>query len=66
VTESHKGEKTLIGSALRSGYNSHFVITNKDGTVYEKVNDREPRDERTLYNGTWQFDVLGGFFKISF
>jgi hypothetical protein len=34
VTESHKGEKKLMGSALKSGYNSHFVVTTPDGFVF--------------------------------
>jgi hypothetical protein len=36
VTEDHKGEKSLLGKGLRSGYTSHFVITNNDGDVYDQ------------------------------
>jgi hypothetical protein len=36
VTECHKGPKSLMGSSLKSGYNSHYVLTNKDGHVYDK------------------------------
>jgi hypothetical protein len=36
VTEDHRGAKTLLGSALKSGYNSHYVLTNKDGNIYDE------------------------------
>ena len=36
VTEDHKGAKSLLGSALKSGYNSHYVLTNKEGNIYDK------------------------------
>lgn len=36
VTEDHKGPKSLLGKGLRSGYNSHFVITTNDGYVYDQ------------------------------
>lgn len=36
VTEDHKGSKSLLGTALKSGYNSHYIMTNKDGFIYDK------------------------------
>jgi Leucine-rich repeat (LRR) protein len=33
VTEDHRGSNSLSGAAIKSSYNSHFVLTNKDGTV---------------------------------
>src|SRR5436190_640877 len=33
VTENHKGDESLLGLPLKPGYNSHFVITTKDGFV---------------------------------
>lgn len=41
ITESHKGPKSFVGSALKSGYNSHYVITNKDGSVYDRSTQNE-------------------------
>ncbi len=35
VTEDHKGSKSLLGKPLTSGYNSHLVMTNKDGNIYK-------------------------------
>jgi len=31
VTEAHDGEKSLLGSALQNGYNSHYVLTDSSG-----------------------------------
>lgn len=39
VTESHKGQKSLMGKAIKPGYQSHFVLTNSDGNVYDQVVD---------------------------
>lgn len=39
VTEDHKShEKSLKGQALKAGYNSHLVLTNKDGFIYKEQN----------------------------
>ena len=35
ITESHLGDKSFLGSALKSGFNSHFILTTKDGNVYD-------------------------------
>jgi len=35
VTEHHLGSKSLLGSALKPGFNSHYVLTNKDGHIYD-------------------------------
>ena len=34
VTENHQSTKSLMGLPLKAGYNSHFVLTNKDGYIY--------------------------------
>jgi hypothetical protein len=39
VNEDHKGPNSLIGAATKAGYNTHYCLTNKDGTVYNKNND---------------------------
>ena len=39
VTESHNGPRSLMGSALKQGYNSHFVLTTKDGNVFDGTGD---------------------------
>lgn len=44
VDENHKGEKSLMGSSIRSGYSSHYVLTNTDGNVYQE-GDGEICDE---------------------
>lgn len=36
VTEDHKGPKSLKGRAIKAGYNSHVVLTNKRGAVYDE------------------------------
>ncbi len=38
VTEDHRSQSSLSGSALKAGYNSHLVITNKEGHVYNEQN----------------------------
>lgn len=40
MIESHDGETSLAGSPIKSGYQSHFVVTNADGRcVYEDSKD---------------------------
>lgn len=34
VTENHKGDKSLMGTPIKTGYNSHLVLTAKDGTIH--------------------------------
>lgn len=36
VNEDHKGNNSLLGASFRSGYNSNYVLTNKDGNIYNK------------------------------
>jgi hypothetical protein len=45
VTEDHRGERNLVGQALKSGYTSHLVLTNKKGNLYDKKEDIETCDE---------------------
>lgn len=45
VTEDHRGSNSLLGSAIKSSYNSHFALTNKDGVIYNKDNDNIICDE---------------------
>jgi len=35
VTESHKNEVSLLGAAIKSGYQSHYVLTHKNGDVLD-------------------------------
>jgi len=39
TTEEHDGPRSLKGMALKSGYNSHIVRTNKRGTIYHEEDD---------------------------
>jgi len=39
VTEDRRGPHSLLGSALKSGYNSHFVLTNVCGSIYHEEKD---------------------------
>lgn len=39
TTEEHDGPRSLKGMALKSGYNSHIVRTNKRGTIYHDQDD---------------------------
>jgi len=39
TTEEHDGPRSLKGMALKSGYNSHIVCTNKRGTIYHENDD---------------------------
>jgi hypothetical protein len=41
VTEHHQGPTSLKGTALKGGFNSHFVVTNQDGSVYNRQHDFE-------------------------
>jgi hypothetical protein len=34
ITENQNGSKSFMGAALKPGFNSHYVLTNKDGNVY--------------------------------
>lgn len=43
VTESHKGERSLMGSALKAGYQSHFVLTTANGDVYDQKGDAQQK-----------------------
>lgn len=36
VTEDHKKKDALMGHALKAGYNSHYVVTNRSGSVYKE------------------------------
>ena len=36
VIENHKSPETLMGAATKSGYQSHYVLTQKDGQVSQK------------------------------
>jgi len=33
VTESHRSENSLMGSAIKSGHSAHYVVTNHEGLV---------------------------------
>lgn len=39
VTEDHKGCNSLRGTALKSGYHSHLICTNKNGAIYKERDD---------------------------
>ena len=39
VTEPHNASNSLKGQALKSGYNSHLVLTGRDGFIYEERNN---------------------------
>jgi len=39
ITEDHRGSKSFLGSALKQGFNSHFVLTNKDGDIYNGIGE---------------------------
>lgn len=41
VTEDHRGPKSLMGTPIKSGYNSHLVLTAKDGTVYRPEENQD-------------------------
>ncbi len=41
MTEDHKGPNSFTGSALKSGYASHFIVTKKDGNVYNYDRDSD-------------------------
>lgn len=40
VTEHHKGPKSLLGSAIKNGFNSHYVLTTSDGSVISDRTDQ--------------------------
>lgn len=46
VTEDHRGPKSLLGTAMKSGYSSHYALTTKDGHCCpKKLNVGEYYDE---------------------
>jgi len=48
VTEHYKGEQSLLGTALKSGYQSHYVITSLDGAPTQKQMDKDYYDELVI------------------
>lgn len=40
VTENHKGDKSLLGTPIKTGYNSHLVLTAKNGTIHYLGDDQ--------------------------
>jgi len=39
VNEDHKGDNTLLGGAIKPGYNMHYVVTDKDGSCLRTPDD---------------------------
>jgi hypothetical protein len=39
VDEKHDSNKSLLGSPIKSGYNSCYVVTNKKGHAYDPIDD---------------------------
>ena len=39
VTEEHDGKNSLMGLPIKNSYNSHFVLTAKNGHVYNNNSD---------------------------
>lgn len=37
VTEHHLGKNSLLGASLKTGYNSHYVLTKQNGEIYDGV-----------------------------
>jgi len=49
VTEDHRGPKSLLGTAMKSGYSSHYALTTKDGHCCpKKLNVGEYYDELVI------------------
>jgi len=44
---SSKPTKSLLGAAVQAGYNSHYVLTNREGLIW-KEKDGHPYDEIVL------------------
>jgi len=42
VIEEVSGPKSLLGTALKSGYNSHFIVTDAEGICVTSSNDSKP------------------------
>lgn len=36
VIEDHQGQDSLIGAAIKPGYNAHFIVTDKSGVCLQK------------------------------
>eukprot|EP01127_Copromyxa_protea_P008198 TRINITY_DN1870_c0_g3_i3.p1 TRINITY_DN1870_c0_g3~~TRINITY_DN1870_c0_g3_i3.p1 ORF type:complete len:1112 (-),score=161.38 TRINITY_DN1870_c0_g3_i3:46-3381(-) len=45
VIEEHDGPQTLLGQALRSGYQSNYVLTNKEGFI-----EKDPLGAQSYYD----------------
>eukprot|EP01126_Amoeba_proteus_P038687 TRINITY_DN4045_c0_g2_i10.p1 TRINITY_DN4045_c0_g2~~TRINITY_DN4045_c0_g2_i10.p1 ORF type:complete len:266 (+),score=40.88 TRINITY_DN4045_c0_g2_i10:220-1017(+) len=48
VIESPKGSQPLTGTALKTGYNSHYICVNRDGSVCEKSSMSDHYDELVI------------------
>lgn len=51
VTECHKSAHSLMGAPIKSGYTSHLVVTNKDGTVYDVAKNQKDVDASSAEEG---------------
>jgi len=47
VIEHHQKKGNLVGQALKAGFNSHYVLCNKDGNVISQIDDL---DQDSIYN----------------
>jgi len=48
VSEQHDSENSLMGAALKPGYNSHYVVTKKNGNCVTKPTKNDVFDEIVL------------------
>jgi len=58
VTEHHRGEQSLLGTALKSGYQSHYVITSLAGSPTQKIMDKDYYDELVIDQQSQVLPVL--------
>ena len=49
VCEKHDGVNTLLGSAIKPGYNSHYIVTNHQGLCINGDSNKDG-DSKKLYN----------------
>lgn len=49
VTDDHQGPTSLLGKPVVPGFQSHYVLVNKDGKVYNSGVDDEIFDEIVLF-----------------
>lgn len=68
VVENHAGPKSLMGAALKNGFTSHYVVTDRAGVVVTGPTQHKtwdeiviPQEVRDNFHGIWTEATLVSF-----